>query len=179
MQTRENKLWLLVKKNHRQSFNHLYEQTVDMLHAYGYRFSDDRKVVEESIQQVYVDFWVNRKQITIHSSFRFYLLKAFRRMLVKKLKEKSKTTSLEFMARLEWVPSQEDQLVKKEDQLKKREQIQQASLALTPRQQEALFLKFDQGLSSPEIAELMHLDVKGVYKLVSTALIRIPKELRE
>lgn len=173
MQEKELQLWLQVKNNNQKAFNDLYLQTIDLLYLYGYGFSNDKAIIEESIQQVYVDLWMKRNRIEVKSSFRFYLLKTFRRRLVKNIKVKKKVVQIEFAVKEDWRSNIEDQIISQEENKIQQKQLAKARESLTPRQEEALFLKFHQNLRSPAIAELMGLQTSAVYKLISTALIRL------
>ena len=48
--------------------------------------------------------------------------------------------------------------------------MQNALDQLTPRQREAIFLKYQEGFSYPEIAEMMTLTQKATYKLVGRGI---------
>lgn len=175
MKEEELHLWLQVRNNYRPAFNELYQQSIDGLWSYAQRFTSDNDLIKDSIQEVYLDLWSKRHRIEIKTSFRFYLLKTFRRALLKKMQERKKIEAMAFEARLYRVPSYEEQLISAEEKKQKIQQLAIASQSLTPRQQEALYLKFHQQLASPAIAEIMGLQTSAVYKLISTALIRLRK----
>lgn len=176
MKEEELQLWLQVKNNYRPAFNELYQQSIDGLWSYAQRFTSNQDLTKEVIQEVYTELWIKRQRIEINSSFRFYLLKTFRRALLKKLQGQRKIDTIAFEARLYKVSSHEDQLISEEEKKQRLQQLSIALKSLTPRQQEALYLKFHQQLNSPAIAEIMGLQTHAVYKLVSTALIRLRKQ---
>ncbi len=177
MSEQDKILWLQVKKNQAAAFDTLYHNSISYIIAYGQRFSQDQMLVEETIQEVYVDLWQQRHKITIKSSFKFYLLQSFRRRLLKNLKEKRRTTALTFNAPVLVIPSVEEKWVEREEENLRSAQLKAATKTLSPRQQEALFLKFYQQLPSPDIAAIMGLQVGAVYKLISLGLQRLREQL--
>jgi len=101
-----------------------------------------------------------------------YLYKAFRLLLFKDAKMIQQNITYEeseyydFDATL----SIEDSTIEGENIQHVQERLQQKLNQLSPRQREAIFLKFYEGLNYDEIAEVMDISVKGSYKLMARAL---------
>jgi RNA polymerase sigma factor (sigma-70 family) len=55
--------------------------------------------------------------------------------------------------------------------------LQQALNTLTPRQREAIFLRFYEELSYEEIAGVLDISTKATYKIVARALLQLKRSL--
>ena len=66
-----------------------------------------------------------------------------------------------------------DLLINKEERTKLMNRIEKMLQCLTPRQREAIYLRYMQELSYEEIAEMLHITEKGSRKLVSRAMIEL------
>ncbi len=173
MSEQDHILWLRVRDDDRNAFGLLYRQSIGQLLRYGQGITKDENVVEETAQQVYVQFWQERKKIEIRTSFQAYLLRSFRRQLLKNLQSRRQVVELPFSAPVQLTPSYEEQLLAKEHQKARETRLKTATQTLSPRQREAIFLKFYQQIPSAEIAEVMGLQIGAVYKLLSTGLKRL------
>ncbi len=89
-----------------------------------------------------------------------------------KLEKDRKHSSIEISESMEFglEPDHEVKLINYEDQANRREKLNEAMKSLTPRQREAIFLKYEEGFSYPEIAELLGLTQKAAYKLIGRAI---------
>jgi RNA polymerase sigma factor (sigma-70 family) len=71
-----------------------------------------------------------------------------------------------------------DQLLIRQDiEAGVRQRLEQAIKTLTGRQREAIFLRFYEGLSYEEVAEVMGISVKATYKIMSRALLQLKQTL--
>ncbi|MEO8820117.1 MAG: RNA polymerase sigma factor [Ginsengibacter sp.] len=58
-----------------------------------------------------------------------------------------------------------------------KEKLSSALSALTPRQREVLFLRYNEGFSYQEVAEMMGLTTKATYKLMARAIEAIKEQI--
>jgi RNA polymerase sigma factor (sigma-70 family) len=153
------------------SFEQVYHDHVDALFHYGSKFKIRRSLLEDCIQDLFADLWEKRDELHKINSLRFYLLGALRRKVFRKI-----YTDRELLMQAEELPLQfEMDFLQQEDasQLLTDEQIQhirQAFDQLTDKQKEVLYLRFYNQLSFQEIADLMAIQTRAVYKLSSRSL---------
>src|SRR5690606_33786846 len=74
-------LWAAFKKGDRQAFNGLVTIFYESLYRYGARLSADHRMVEDCLQDLFLDLWRRREFIAETEHVKFYLLKALRRKI--------------------------------------------------------------------------------------------------
>jgi len=176
--TPENEIaiWKKVKDGNQIAYTTLYNRYTEFLYNYGLRITRLHHLVEDTIQETFSILWKDREKIEITSSFKAYLLITFRRSLVKKIKNSYTNTELDDN-NTEGLSEEsvESQIITLESAKSDKKLIEYKLSYLSPRQREAIFLKYFKEMKSTEIAKLMNIDVKGVYKLISKGLIRMRK----
>lgn len=168
----EKERWKYIEQGNIEVYSETYVFYYKKLYNYGRKFTDNTTLIEDAIQSVFVMLWKDREKLqNIHypNSYIFY---SFRNNI---LKEKRKLQKVAFQ-REEEEFGIDDIIMNKEaaDELSKR--LQKALASLTPRQREAIFLRFYEGLSFEEVAWIINISVKATYKLIARSLLKL-KEL--
>ncbi len=83
-------LWEGFRSGCRKSFKTIYEDNIKTLLSYGYRLTTDRQLVEDCLQDMFIQLWDGRHKIQISKSIRSYLLISFRRRIFKQLSQEHK-----------------------------------------------------------------------------------------
>ncbi len=165
-------LWEGFRSGCRKSFKTIYEDNIKTLLSYGYRLTTDRQLVEDCLQDMFIQLWDGRHKIQISKSIRSYLLISFRRRIFKQLSQEHKFNDYSDLENLSIIPEAYVTFQLNET----RYLLRKAIRSLTSRQQEILFLKFNLGFRNEEISDTMNLSVKSVYNLVSTSIRRLKQE---
>lgn len=144
---------------------------------YGYRLTPDRLLVEDAIQDVFVDLWRRREYLSEVEQVKSYLLRALRNQLLRNARHEILETAEDIDDFLDYlsVLSAEQQSIDRETQLSRSQSIQNALASLSHRQREAVHLRFYQGLSLDEAAEVMGTQKQVVKNLLSKsyAVLRV------
>ncbi|RXK57852.1 sigma-70 family RNA polymerase sigma factor [Lacibacter luteus] len=168
----EQELWRSFVSGNDQSLETLYRRYFDELYNYGNKWLNNPSLTQDSIQDLFVKLMRNRSNLTIPDSVKYYLLRSFRSIVLDKLKVNDRMKLMdepkEHMFQVELCP--EEQMIGQEEDKRLQKQLTEAIQQLTPRQREAVFLKYQEGLSYPEIAEMLALSQKATYKLVARAI---------
>lgn len=176
----ENKdtLWQSFKEGDRQAFDALLRQHYAMLLNYGLRLIADKTLVEDCLQDFFIDLWHKRENLGDAKVVHAYLLSSFRRRL---FREKEKTNRFRIVTE---TPDDydfnvefdiESELINKEQQQESFAKLQQHLSTLTKRQREAIYLRFYQGLEYPDIAQIMAINHHSAVNLVYDAIKLIRK----
>jgi RNA polymerase sigma-70 factor (ECF subfamily) len=170
-------LWNRFKTGDSLAFGQIVTQHYKLLYNYATKFSKDRAFAEDCLQEVFLDLWHNRANLSETVVVKAYLLTAVRNRLLKALRRADLFSPID---ELTFVPdviemSAEELLITGEQQDEQVRQLRQSILQLTPRQQEIIYLRFYQHLNHDEIAQLLNLSRPSVANLLSIAL----KELRK
>ncbi|MFC4873834.1 RNA polymerase sigma factor [Negadavirga shengliensis] len=163
------KLWDLIVAGDKNAFGFIFKAYSNDLFKYGQKFTRDKACVEDVIQEVYLDLWQRRKSTAIRSSIKFYLLKSFRREIVRRIRQEHKSVG-EVDSDFLREPSHLEHLFTQQVDDENRNRILAAIELLSDRQREAVYLKYYMGLGNDEIAHLMNMTVPSAYNLVFRAL---------
>ncbi|MDJ1502727.1 sigma-70 family RNA polymerase sigma factor [Xanthocytophaga agilis] len=172
LQQQDGILWNQFRAGELSAFTELYNTYVQTLYNYGKRFTPDKALIEDSIQDLFIELWNKKDHLSDTDSPKYFLMKSLRNKMLRKLEREHKyilnnlSEDYDFEVEL----SYEFSLVTEQASIEQRQQLQQALQQLTKRQREVIFLKFYENLSYEEIASLMAIELRSVYNLVSKAI---------
>ena len=164
--------WKNFRAGNRQAFVLLYYQHIDALYHYGERLSPDKALIEDCLQDLFAELWTRQAQLPEVTTVKFYLFKALKRKIVKKqgqrpsLLSSSEPEGYDF--KIVFPP--EFELATYDVPHHQHPELLSAINQLTPRQKEAITLRFYDNFSYDEIAEIMSLSSRSVYNLTYRAL---------
>ena len=166
----EKTVWDHFRNGSDEAYSFIYVKFFPVLYNYGRQFTDDVAVVKDAIQDLFVDIWNNRENLSGTDSIKFYLLAATRRRIVKSegmLKRYQRNANSEIFG---IVMPIEAQIIASQDAKEQVLKIREAVNNLTPKQREVIFLMFYENLSHRQIAEMLSVEIKTVYNLLSKAI---------
>jgi RNA polymerase sigma-70 factor (ECF subfamily) len=174
-------VWQQFLEGSRDAFAALYASFAPLLYNYGCKQCADPRLVEDCIQDVFEYLLAHRTQLSQVSNVRAYLIKAYRRALLRKISNVRKNipVTLTDEVSFEIVISPESRLIAQQTSLHRREKVKMALNALPPRMKEALFLRFYENLSFEDIAAVMDIDQKSVYKMIYKAFDKLRQKLAD
>ncbi|MEW4923273.1 sigma-70 family RNA polymerase sigma factor [Algibacter sp. 2305UL17-15] len=166
-------LWQEFQLGNEKAYAVIYKNNVSSLYSYGLKIVNNKDLVQDCIQDLFVEIWNNKDKLGKVKSIKPYLYTCVRRKLISEAqKSRSKATIKEKDVVLKSLSSSsiEKSLIEKQnfDQQKKR--LKEAMEKLTKKQKEILHLKYSAQLSYDEITQIMSLSKKGAYKLVDRAI---------
>ncbi len=172
-------IWDEFRKGSELAFTALYKRYVTDLYHYGERLTDDKQLIEDSIHDLFVELWRQRASYKPVLRLKFYLLKSFRNRLMKNLRKSGWTTQknagdqydIELLLAPGHLNDEPDALPDELPHLRKRID------GLSPREKQAIVLRFYDGLTYDEIASLMTISTRSVYKLMYRALASLKRAL--
>ncbi len=174
-------IWSLFKQGDKQAFLAIYSEYARKLYLYGLKFSQNEFIVEDVIQDLFTELIKNREKLGPTDNILFYLLKAFKRKLLRKIKAEKRfifhTEIEEYKFEVTW--SVEHELISEEISVQKARILLAALSKLTPRQKEAIYLRFTRELDYESVAEIMDISVEGCRNLISKAIQSMKKEVSE
>lgn len=164
--------WRAFKTGDTAAFSHLYQKYSAGLYNYGAKFSMDKDLIKDCIQELFVQIWTFRNSIGNPVHIKNYLYKSFRNLILKKVAQVQKSHDFDETEDYEFNVSLniEEALIEDERRKHISKQLQLTLSGLTARQREAIFLKFYEQLSYEEIAEVMGITVKASYKIMARSL---------
>ena len=172
-------LWQQFQKGSESAFASIYKDNAGRLYSYGKKLVKDDGLVEDAIQDIFVELWDARERLGAVKSIKSYLYKCIRRKLLLKVSVARKTnsqTTLESFQKI--TPSYEISLIEKQRFDTAQMALQKAMTHLNSKQKEIIHLKFYSKLSYNEIADIMQLEKKGVYNLIARTLQQLRSHLK-
>ncbi|WP_345031702.1 sigma-70 family RNA polymerase sigma factor [Ravibacter arvi] len=172
--TADEALWALYRESDENAFAELFQRYYGMLAHYGMKFTADQQLAEDVVQELMIRLWSKRSVVNPTESVKYYLLKSFRHLLFRRLRQtKIFCEKTDEMDNLMDQVSAEDFLIQNESDLLLRQKVANLMQHLTPRQQEILYLRFYQNLSTPEIAVLLDINAQSVSNIIQRAFTKL------
>ena len=168
----DREIWGRFKAGDNDALNVIYADYSKKLYLYGLKLTPNHTIVEDSIQDIFTDLVRNRRKLSDTDNILYYLLKSFKRRLVRQLqKEKRynlKENDEEFV--FDIIYSIEQEIIQKENTNFKLQSLHQAINQLTPRQKESIYLRFTEELEYMEIAVIMEMSIEACRNLICKAI---------
>ena len=170
-------LFAAFQKGDKRAFEKIYQSYFSALVFYGFKVCPDKLLVENAIQDLFVELWRRREYISEVDNLKFYLIKSLRNQLIRNQRHNPFDRSEDIDDFLDYLGSlsEEQSIVNRETVLARQQKIQAALEKLSPRQKEVIHLRFYQNLALDEIAELLQLPKQVIKNLLSKsyAVLRI------
>jgi RNA polymerase sigma factor (sigma-70 family) len=175
----ENDLWNAFKAGDEQAFEEIYRLFYNPLFRYGRAVIHKEDLVEDAIQEMFLNLHRYRKTLKPLDAILPYLLASLKNTILKDLKFRSRfdtlTPTLDIETKIEI--SIEDAIILRELSENQIYIINEALKGLPPRQREAINLKFYQNLSNQQIAEVMGINYQSVINFLQKALQSLENSL--
>jgi RNA polymerase sigma-70 factor (ECF subfamily) len=158
----------------------IYNGHFNALASYGLRIVADAGLVEDAIQDVFLNLWRRRKNLGDVENTRFYLFRALRNQLSRNNRYEPYHETDDIDGFLDYLStiSSEQESIGVETRQSLTQTVQSALNHLSNRQREAVHLRFYQGLSLDEAAEVMNLQKQVVKNLLAQSYARLRASLR-
>ena len=174
------RLWEQFTLGNKAAFDTIYDRHFQSLCTYGDRICDDKGLVEDVVQDLFIYLWTRKERLGQTNAIKFYLFRCLRRKLMRVLTQQQRRPDryalLETDDHRFQLSLQRSSELPLEEEL--RDQLEAALAQLTNRQKEAIYLRFYNNLSFQEVAAIMDLEVRSVYNLVGRTIAILRGELR-
>ena len=174
-------IWEEFKNGEEYALSQIYHQNIDFLFFYGKKITKDEDLILDVIQDVFYELIRSKKNLGKTDNIRLYLLKSFRRKLIREIQQKKKyeENNKEIEVHLNIVFSVEEDMISLEEKSYRVELIKQGMNELNLKQREVLYYKFTCGFDYMQISEIMAVTNDSARQLVSRAIHSLKKYLSE
>ena len=166
-------LWEQTLSGDSKAYDQFVRLFYQALFQYGCKFSRNKELIKDCIQDVFLEVWQKRQQVNREIPPKPYLMASLRRRIHRVALANRPVIGQEESLRddvFEVQFSVEEAFIREETTLQTAERCLQLLKTLPKRQQEVIYLKYFQDLSRDEIAEVMKIAPQSVSNLIQLAL---------
>jgi RNA polymerase sigma factor (sigma-70 family) len=167
-------LWRRFLQGNKEALSEIYMLYHDDLFRYGMRLSKgNENIVKDCIQDLFLKLWKNRYSISnTIISIKPYLFKAYRHHIFDSIELRKPQSEIcsDVDSVFEIVYSQEDFLIINEVNEELRKKVIDILNTISPRQREAVYLRYFEELDFDSISQIMDLNVQSVRNLLTRGL---------
>lgn len=176
----DTEVWKDFKSGSKEAYAYIYRTYVAVLYNYGHKICPNRQLVEDCIQDLFIHLLLHKNRLSDTDSIKYYLFKSLRHAIINKIGAHNKEIHPveagdygDFHVEL----SHEVKLIEQQFTQERLQLLEKAINNLPARQKEAIFLRFYDNLSYDQIASIMGIDQRSVYKVIYKALEGLQKQL--
>lgn len=173
-------VWNAFRSGDRKALDYIFSKYVKLLYAYGGKITKDQDLVEDCIQDLFVELWQRRSSLSEVVNIKYYLIKSLRRRVARKLSSDKGIVArdaemIEEDAAVDF--PLEFKMIEEQNAIDQRKKLFRAIALLTKRQREAIYLKFYEKISYEQLADIMNLGIKSAYNIVGRAIETLRKNI--
>lgn len=162
------------------AFTKVYHRYAESLFSFGRKFNVDEQLLDDAVQEVFVDLFLKRQKLAGSiKNVKAYLFVALKNNLLKKIDKSRRlpTLGLDNFRDLNFVIEYDAQqnMINSEIEDETNQRLTEAINQLSKKQKEIIYLKFEEELDYPEIAQVLKIGVESARKQIYRAI----KSLRE
>jgi RNA polymerase sigma factor (sigma-70 family) len=167
----EQKLWRLFLAGDEQALSTIFRTYHDDLFNYGMKLAGNTEIVKDSIQEMFLKLWRNRQSLSETSNIKPYLFKALRRHIedctaIYNRYYFTDKPLLEFEVQL----SREDFIINNQVSEETQKKVLTVLERLSPRQREAIYLRYFDNLEFENIAMVMGMNIQSVRNILHRSM---------
>ncbi len=174
----ERKLIQELQSKNLLAFDYVFINYYSGLCAFAHQYLQDRAIVEDIVQDLFISFWMDCSRLEIRSSLKSYLFTAVRNRCLDWQKHQNIVRKYRTKLLSEEEPSsvpQEEMILESDLRFVVQNALQQCS----PRCREIFLLNRVDGLSNSQIAEKLQISQRTVELQISNALKIIRENMKE
>lgn len=176
-------LWHSFLKGDEKCFSLIYQRTINGLLFYGLKFTVDRELLNDCVQEVFINLYVKKKELGGKiKKLKPYLFVSVRNEVVNRIVKENKhhtiqideiNNTLDFNVEY----SSEEKFIKEEISSEISQKLLASVNSLPPRQKEIIYLKFEEELEYDDIADIMKISVESARKSMHRAISSLRNSL--
>jgi RNA polymerase sigma-70 factor (ECF subfamily) len=172
----DNYFFLLVRQDDRPAFDVLFRKYYVQLCGFAYTFLHSRETAEEIVQEVFIRFWEQRRQININTSFLSYLYTSVKNQSVNELRKRN--IRKQYENEYAKADMENEDVIQDENTTGKiKKAVESACKKLPSKCREIFELSRNDGLTYEEIAEYLNISKKTVENQMGIAFQKLRQQL--
>jgi RNA polymerase sigma-70 factor (ECF subfamily) len=153
------------------AFARIHEALFEGLYNYAQKLLNDDALADDAVQELFIKLWNKRSSIGQLEKVKPFFFTSLRRQILNQLRDiKSKQLKINSVPEPDIEFSQEEIIIKKEDDTVLKEKILQMLNTLPERQREVIYLNFFEDMPLAQVAGVMAINYQSVQNLKQRAL---------
>lgn len=176
--TKNQYLWQQFLLGDAAAFKKIYLKNAPLLAAYGKKITPNKEIVNDAIQDVFINLWQKRERLPVVQNTSAYLLKALRNRILRILESRSigNDSNRPHQAFQE---SYEHHLIRAELASENLHKLHSIIEQLPARQKEVINLKYFQNLKTDEIADILNINYQSASNLLYKGIKALKKQAKQ
>lgn len=173
---KDTQLWQNLLNGDDTALEAIYLQNAKLLSAYGYKLTPNREIINDAIQDIFINLWQKRAILPAVQNIKAYLLKSLRNRILRILESRSLSGNGE-QPHEAIQDSYENQLILEELETETARKLHSSIQNLPTRQKEVINLRYYQNLKTEEIAEILAINYQSVSNLLYKGIKGLKKQI--
>lgn len=168
----DQELWSRLINGDEGALAFIYNTWFPSLYKYGMKLHADSSMVKDCIHDLFTVLWHRRANLSVTDSIKYYLFASLKRNIAKHSQKEGIFRLFDNWApeHHTHMPSHEQKMIDEQAGDERKQKLSRIIEKLPKRQKEILYLRYYEGLSAQETADIMSLSVNSAYVLLSKAL---------
>ena len=171
-------IWNLFRAGSDSAFDYIYQQYFDKLYNYGCQFTQDQSLVEDTLQDLFIELKLRCGHLSQTDKILPYLYSAFRRKIIRFRGKLSRFKELDSADSFAIIAGADESIIKDEEERENHLRLQKALNELPENYREIIYLFYHENLSYEEIRAIQGFtNIKSarnlLYKAINTLRNRI------
>ena len=159
-----------------ERFLSIYSEYADDLLSYGRGLGFSKEDIEDTLQDIILNLYKNDPQLQGVRNMKVYLLTSLKNRLLNTVR-RQRMDSFDDGGQFDVTVTVSDLLVDEEERCQLKRRVEQGLALLTPRQREAVYLRYIQEMDYDDIAQLLNMTKPSVRNLVSKGIMEMRRQL--
>jgi RNA polymerase sigma factor (sigma-70 family) len=170
----DKELWRRLINGDEDALAFIYNTYFPSLYKYGMKIFPESSIVKDCIHDLFAALWFSRERLSDTDSIKYYLFASLKRRIVRHSRPGLLQRFLETST-----PSHEQIIIEEQSSEERSKKLEKVIKQLPKRQKEILYLRYYEGLTTQETADIMSLSIDSTYVLLSKALNYLRKHSDE
>lgn len=169
-------LWHTFLSGDKDAMSVLFLRYYGDLYRYGMKINSNDEAVRDGIQELFFRLWKKKEALDQAISVKKYLVVSLRRILLRQLEQHyaREKRDKEYSDLIhQSISGIDEAIIHNERTEEQRYTLHESLSELTKRQREVLFLKFYEGYSNKEIAQITNLRYQRVCNIIHESILKL------
>ena len=178
-ETTEVTLWQQIRAGNNKAYEQLFLRYADFMLAYGLKFTTNRELVKDAIQNVFMRIISGHEHIGDTDNVKAYLMASLRREVTVSIRHQNMRSLDNEEPRFNMLPmvAEVDSIEDSEEKKQLIFLLNKAITRLTLRQQEAIYLRYIQELPMKEVSTMLDMNYQSTRNLLHRAITKLRDDM--